>query len=109
MLVAASAIHHWIVLAVGQLLAEHLPLLHVVAHHGERPRRHPHAPRPDLEAPDGQPLLHRREALADLAQHLAVVEAEVVDAQLVGAQAAQHRDLPLDLEARACPGRRGTR
>ena len=86
-------------LSIRQLFTENLTLLDVLAHHGQRPARHAHSPGPDLEPAHGQALLHRRETLADLAQHLTVVQPQVLDAQLVGAQPAEHGDFPFDLEA----------
>ena len=86
-------------LAVGELLAEGHALVGVLDHHVERALGHADAPRAHLQAAHGEAKLHGREARADPAQHLALVHAAVLEHDLVGALAGQHRDGARDHQA----------
>jgi len=71
-------------LPVGQLLAEGHALVGVLDQHVEGALRHAYAPGAHLQAPHGEPKLHRREALPDAAQHLPLVDPAVLENDLVG-------------------------
>src|SRR5882724_3824945 len=68
-------------------------------HHRKRALGEADRPAADLEPPDGQPMLHRSEAMADLAEHLGIGDATIVELDLVRAIAAEHHDRPYDVHA----------
>ena len=79
-------------LAVGELLAEGDALVGMLDQHIEGALGHAGAPGAHLQATHGEAELHRREAGADLAQHLALGHAAILEHDLVGALSGQHRN-----------------